>query len=58
MYASIRGLHDWRCKDCKAIYKIWIQKIVNQDESCGDPKFTTIIKLGSKSTSYWKSGKR
>jgi hypothetical protein len=30
------------------IYKLWRWRIVKQDESDGDPKFTTIIGLGGK----------
>ncbi len=30
---------------------------MKQDESDGDPKFTTTIELGGKSTSYWKKDK-
>jgi hypothetical protein len=40
------------------IYRFWKQKIVKQDESDGDPEFTTTIRLGSKSTSYWKINER
>jgi hypothetical protein len=46
MLESIRGLSGWCCKDCKIIYRLWKQRIV-QDESDGDPKFTSIIELGS-----------
>ncbi len=40
------------------IYKLWKQRIVKQDESNGDMKFTASIGLGGKSASYWKSNKR
>jgi hypothetical protein len=58
MLESIRGLNSWRCKDYIAIYWLWTWKIVKQDESDGDLKFTTTIGLGGKSASYWKTNIR
>jgi hypothetical protein len=58
MLECIKGLHGWCRKDWKAIYKLWRQRIVKQDESDGDPKFTATIGLGGKSTSYWKLDRR
>jgi hypothetical protein len=58
MLEHIKGLRNWHRKDCKAIYRFWKQRIVKQDESDGDPKFTTIIGFGGKLISYWKSNKR
>jgi hypothetical protein len=52
MLESIKGLNSWHCKDCKAIYKLWIRRIVKQYESNGDPEFIMTIRLGDKSTSY------
>jgi hypothetical protein len=58
MLESIKGLHNWCCKDCKIIYKLWKWRIVKQDESNGEPKFTTTIGLGGKLASYWKTNRR
>ncbi len=55
MLESIRGLSDWCHMDCRAIYKLWRRRIVKQDESDGDPKFTTTIGLGGKLTNYWRT---
>jgi hypothetical protein len=52
MLESIRGLSNWRCKDCRTIYGLWRQRIVKQNESYGDAKFTTTIGLGGKSSSH------
>jgi hypothetical protein len=52
MLESIKGLSGWRCKDYKAIYRFWRQRIVKQDESNGDLEFIMTIGLGGKSTSY------
>jgi hypothetical protein len=52
MLESIKGLSDWRCKDCKAIYKLWKQRIMKQDELDDDLKFIVTIRLGGKLASY------
>jgi hypothetical protein len=58
MFKSIRGLSGWWCKDCSAIYIFWRKRIMKQDDLGGDPKFTTIIGFGGKSSSYWMKNKR
>ncbi len=57
MLESIKGLSNWCCKDYITIYRLWRWRIVKQDESNGDPKFTLTIGLGGKSTSYWKTNR-
>jgi hypothetical protein len=58
MLKSIRGLHGWCLKDCRAIYRFWRWRIMKQDESDGDPKFITTIGIGNNLTSYWKLDRR
>jgi hypothetical protein len=58
MLKNIEGLSDWHYKDCINIYKLRRQIILKQDESNGEPKSTVTIKLGGKSTSFWKTSKR
>jgi hypothetical protein len=55
MLESIRGLNGWHWKDYRTIYKLWWRRIMKQDESNGDPKFTVIITFGGKSLSHWKN---
>ncbi len=58
MLESIKGLSRWHHKDCIAIYRLWRQRIVKQDESDSDPEFITTIGLGWKLASYWKTNWR
>jgi hypothetical protein len=58
MLESVKGLHGSHCKDYRAIYGFWRWKFVKQDESNGDLKFITTIKLGGKLASYWKIDRR
>jgi hypothetical protein len=52
MVESIRGLSGWCCKDYRAIYKLWRWRIMKQEESDGDPEFTTIIGFRGKLSSH------
>jgi hypothetical protein len=54
MLENIRGLNGWHRKNYRVIYRLWRQRIMEQDKLDGDPKLITTIGLGSKSTSYWK----
>jgi hypothetical protein len=46
MFESIRGLHGWCRKDCKALYKLWRWRNMKQDELDGDLKFIATIGFG------------
>ncbi len=48
MLESSRGLKNWCRKDYRTIYKLWRRRIMKQDESNGDSKFTTTIAFGGK----------
>jgi hypothetical protein len=58
MLENIRGLSSWRRKDCKAIYRLWRQRIVKQNELDGDSEFIMTIGLGGKSSSHSKTNRR
>jgi len=55
MLKSVRGQSGWHHKDYRVIYKLWSQKTMKQDESNGDPKFTTKIKLEDKLLNHLKT---